>query len=276
MEVITTGTGSPIPSPDRAGPSTLVRTPAGPFLVDAGRGVIMRLAAAGVMPVNLRALLLTHLHSDHITDLNDLITTRWIMTTEPDPLVVYGPEGTQEVVDHILAMLSPDIGYRLAHHDDLDWPPPVEVHEIAAAPDQPVFDADGAVITAQPTDHRPVAPTIGFRVEADGKAIALAGDTIPCDGLDTLVRGADVYVQTVVRDDFVKMVPNQRLQDILDYHSTVLQSGEVAAKGGVGTLVLTHLVPPPPPEQEDEWRSMAAAAFEGTIVVARDLTEVSC
>ena len=72
------GTGGPVPDPHRAGPATLVAGGSEQYLVDAGRGVLMRLAAVGSGPAQLSAVLLTHLHSDHITDLNDVITTRWI------------------------------------------------------------------------------------------------------------------------------------------------------------------------------------------------------
>ena len=54
-------------------------------------------------------------------------TPRWIMTFEPTPLTAVGPVGTRRVVDGILESLGPDIGYRIAHHDDSDNPPPVEV-----------------------------------------------------------------------------------------------------------------------------------------------------
>ncbi len=83
LAVTLLGTGSPLPDPNRAGPSTLVSAGDEHYLVDAGRGVLMRMAAAGVGAPNLCAVLLTHLHSDHITDLNDIITTRWVMTFEP-------------------------------------------------------------------------------------------------------------------------------------------------------------------------------------------------
>jgi ribonuclease Z len=102
----------------------------------------------------------------------------------------------------------------------------------------------------------------------------LGGDGVPCDGLDELCRGADAYVQTVIRDDLVRMIPNARLQDILDYHSTVEQAAHTAARAGVGTLVLTHYVPSMQPGQEDDWRSRAAAHFTGTIVLGDDLTAV--
>src|ERR1700735_1141409 len=63
------GTGYPRPDADRAGPSTAIIIGEKVFLIDAGRGVTMRLAAANLAPKNIRAVFLTHLHSDHIDGL---------------------------------------------------------------------------------------------------------------------------------------------------------------------------------------------------------------
>ena len=100
IEVTLLGTGSPIPDPNRAGPSTLVRAGGQALLVDCGRGVLQRAAAVGVGAAGLSALLLTHLHSDHIADLGDVLITRWISTFTPDPapLPIIGPPGTAEAV----------------------------------------------------------------------------------------------------------------------------------------------------------------------------------
>jgi len=272
IEVTLLGTGSPLPNPDRAGPSTLVRAGDATLLVDCGRGVVMRLAGVGVLPVALSAVLLTHLHSDHITDLNDVITTQWVMTTAESPLRIFGPPGTQQVVDAVLHMLTLDQQYRLDHHADLDYRPAVDVTEVGP---RDTFDVGGAQITVHETDHRPVTPTVGYRIEHDGAAAALAGDTVPCTGLDELCANTDIYVQAVIRADLVKLIPNQRLQDILDYHSSVEQAAQTAARAGVKKLVFTHYVPPLMPGQEDEWRAQAAAHFDGEIVVADDLTTVT-
>ena len=75
IDITLLGTGSPIPDANRAGPATLVRAGRSHFLVDCGRGVLMRLRRPVSAP-STSAVLLTHLHSDHITDLNDVITTR--------------------------------------------------------------------------------------------------------------------------------------------------------------------------------------------------------
>ena len=59
----------------------------------------MRLAAAGVGMGQVTAVLLTHLHSDHVNDFNDVVTTHWIGSFAPTPLLVVGPPGTQAFVD---------------------------------------------------------------------------------------------------------------------------------------------------------------------------------
>lgn len=272
ITVTTLGTGNPLPDADRAGPATLVVAGGTRLLIDAGRGVLMRLASAGVVPIMLDAVLITHLHSDHITDLNDVITTHWVMSATPRTLHVYGPPGTQQVVDGIFAMLAPDFSYRLAHHDDLTWTPDVEVHELTSPA---TFSVGDATIVVRSTDHRPVEPTIGFRIECGGAAVAIAGDTVACPGLDELCDVADVYLQTVIRPDLVRLIPSGRLQDILDYHSTIEQAATTAARCGVKTLMCTHYVPSLDPTQADQWRALAAEHFDGDIVLADDLTSVT-
>src|SRR5580700_10954408 len=103
IEVVTLGTGNPLPDPGRAGPATLVRAAGRLFLVDAGRGVCMRLAAAGVLPPMLEAVLFTHLHSDHFCDLNDVVTTQWIMGQQPRPLPLFGAPPLEAVVTAMMA-----------------------------------------------------------------------------------------------------------------------------------------------------------------------------
>ncbi len=271
MEVIVLGSGSPLPDQNRAGPSTLVRTSAGDLLFDCGRGVLMRMAAAGSAAAMARALFLTHLHSDHLTDLNDVVTTRWISSFEARPLTVIGPVGTAAVVAATEQMLDPDIGYRLDHHEDLQWRPDTAVTEVERGV---VLEADGVRVTAAPTEHAPVRPTVGYRVEEGGRTVVVAGDTVPCAGLDELCTGADVLVHTVIRRDLIEQFGLPRLTDVLGYHSTVEDAARTAESNGVRTLVLTHMVPAPMPGDEQDWIDLAREHFGGWIVLAEDLTSV--
>lgn len=273
IEVTLLGTGSPIPDARRAGPSTLVRAGGQTFLVDCGRGVLQRLAAVGVGANNITALLLTHLHSDHIADLGDVLITRWVSNFAPDlaPLPIIGPPGTAEVVENTLKAFGFDIGYRIAHHADLTTPPPVEVEEVTEGV---VWGRDEVSIRVGPTDHRPVTPTIGFRIEHNGASVVLAGDTVPCRGLDELAAGAGALVHTVIRPDLIEAMPVQRIRDICDYHSSVEQAAETATRAGVGILILTHYVPTLQPGQEEDWRALAASAFDRQIEIGDDLHRV--
>src|SRR5581483_2068906 len=112
------------------------------------------------------------------------------------------------------------------------------------------------------------------RFEHGGHSLVVAGDTVPCPSLDELCAGADVYIQTVLRDDLVRMVPMQRFVDTIDYHSTVEQAAQTAARAGVGTLVLTHQVPGPAPEAAEEWVAIARRHFDGEVIFGEDLLEV--
>ena len=276
MKVTLLGTGSPIPDPNRGGPCTLVQAGQQNIMIDCGRAAIMRLLGAGVLPGMVSTILITHLHSYHITDLNDLVTTRWVMMPVNVPLKVVGPVGTRQVVDAMLTMLTLDQGYRHAHHDDLRANGPLTVDVVEVGPGE-TFNIGEVSVSTHATDHRPVDPSIGFRIEHDGKVAALAGDTIPCAGLDDLCLNADIYVQNVIRDDMVKQLAtilpkSQRFLDILDYHSTVAQAGQTAARNNVKTLMLTHCVPAVQPGQEDDWIALAKEHFAGTIVLGPDLT----
>jgi ribonuclease Z len=231
----------------------------------------MRLRGAGVGPIQVHTVFLTHLHSDHICDFNDLLTMHWAMNLSPTPLHVVGPAGTQRFVDDTLAMLRPDIDWRLEHHEDLTWEPDVRVREVREGV---VFEEGKVRVVAAPTLHLPVKDTIGFRVEYEGRSVVIGGDSVPCEGLDRLCASADVYVQTVLRRPLIEAIPAARLREILDYHSSTEDAARTAARAGVRTLVYTHMMPGPVRGTEQEWINDAKPHFDGTVILGEDLQRI--
>jgi ribonuclease Z len=122
----------------------------------------------------------------------------------------------------------------LAQHADLTWEPPVDVREMAEGV---ALDDDDVRVIAAPTDHRPVAPTIGYRIEHGGYSAVLAGDTVPCTGLDRLCTGADVLVHTAIRSDVLMNTGVARLPGCLQLPLVRRGSGRHRKRAGVVTLV---------------------------------------
>lgn len=114
MELTLLGTGCPQCDPDRLGPANLVRHAGKSYLVDCGSGVTQRLVAAGAAGRDLEAILLTHLHSDHLVDLYQLIVSSWHQGRDR-PQRVLGPVGTKRFVEGTMALWKPELDLRIAH-----------------------------------------------------------------------------------------------------------------------------------------------------------------
>ena len=101
--LILLGTGYPRPDANHAGASTAIVAGDRWFIVDAGRGATMRIAATDLRYDQLRAVFLTHLHSDHTAGLPDLFDTSWQFGRKTAPLQLYGPAGTKRLGLQLLA-----------------------------------------------------------------------------------------------------------------------------------------------------------------------------
>src|SRR6266700_5027 len=135
MELTLLGTGCPQCDPDRLGPASLVHHAGG--------------ASGGA----LDAVFLTHLHSDHIVDLFQLVISSWHQGRDR-PQRVFGPPGTQRFVDGLLALWRPELEQRIAHERRPSTAAlALEVAEIEAGE---IFAVDGLTVEAVPVDHLPV------------------------------------------------------------------------------------------------------------------------
>jgi ribonuclease Z len=270
LVVLLLGTGYPRPDPQRAGPSTVVIAGDAWFVVDAGRGATMRIAATDLQYAKLRGVFLTHLHSDHTAGLPDVFNTSWQFGRKTVPLELYGPRGTKQLANAMLDFFAEDIHWR---RDVLEKHPAagatIRTHIVREGV---VYDDGKVKVAAFAVDHRPVVNAFGYRFESGGRTVVISGDTRPTENLVRHAKGADVLVlEAYLPEHFDRVDTPEVAGRLKSYHTSAEEAGQLAARAGVKTLVLTHLIPG---NSDDIFRERAARHFNGTIIVGRDLLRV--
>ena len=267
LHVVLCGSGSPLPSAERAGPCTAVIAGGRMFLVDVGPGSTENLRLWGLPRGRLAGVLLTHFHSDHIGELGEVIFASWT-GGRTESLDVYGPAGVERVVAGFQAAYELDVSYRVAHHGADLLPPEggkATPHAIELSDDAPstvIYDQDDLKITAFLVDHEPISPAVGYRIDFGGRSVVVSGDTVRSANLEAASQGVDVLVHEVLSDNLIGMAlpalasgGNERtakmLTDTLDYHTFPADVHALAADAKVKLLVLSHLVPPLPAAQAE-------------------------
>jgi ribonuclease Z len=235
--------------------------------------VTQRLLAAGTPGRDLDALLLTHLHSDHLVDLYQLIVSSWHQGRDR-PLPVYGPPGTRRYVEGLMALWEPELSQRVAHERRPSTAAlEVAVTEIAAGQ---VLAFGGLSVRVVEVDHKPVRHAYGFVFEAGGKKLVLSGDTRRCAALIDAAQGADLLVHEVFIHREMPVVEGVRSAEtvakVAGYHTLSDEVGKIATEAGVKALALTHFVPP----AADRAALLAevAADYAGPLVLAEDLLRI--
>ena len=213
--------------------------------------------------------------------------------------------GIRATVDHLLHAHAYNINLRIADEGRHSITESVRVHEVgiardgvapdidlgcagasaaAAAPDMdPVVvqpeDDHGVQVSAILVRHAPVFPAFGFRFDTPHGSVVFSGDTAPCGNVVRLARGADVLVHEVIAVELLaqrlRRLPNFEAirNHLASSHSTPEQVGAIATEAGVGTLVLSHLVPGDVDLTEAEWEARVRPHFAGDIVCGVDLDE---
>jgi ribonuclease BN (tRNA processing enzyme) len=213
--------------------------------------------------------------------------------------------GIRATVDHLLRAYAYNVNLRIADEGRPSITEAVRVHEVgvardgfapdidlgcagasatAAAPEMdPVViypeDDHGVQVSAILVQHAPVFPAFGFRFDTPRGAVVFSGDTAPCGNVARLARGADVLVHEVIAVELLaqrlRRLPNFEAirNHLASSHSTPEQVGAIATAAGVGTLVLSHLVPGDVDLTEAEWEARVRPHFAGDIVCGVDLDE---
>jgi ribonuclease Z len=281
------GAGSPFPDPERSGPCTVVIAGRDMFVVDAGGGSAAQLARMQLNPGQLRAVLLTHYHSDHIGGLGDLLLQRWIGANASQPLPVYGPQGLQQVLAGVEAAYRLDAGYRTAHHGETVAPPAgfgteLRPFDVSVEARRVLLDSPTLQVVAFRVEHGPVSPAVGYRFRYKDRTVVISGDTRRSAAVQREAQGVDLLVHEALSPQLVRMMEHsfaraerprlaQIMADIRNYHASPVEAAQTAAAAGVGMLVFNHIVPPlPVPGLETKFLEGTTAEFSGPMQVGRD------
>lgn len=281
MRVTITGTGTPIMVPGRAGPGVVVQIDDGVVLqFDVGRGTTLRLTEAGLKLPDITAVFITHHHSDHLVGLSDLAMSHWL-EQQPDQLNalhLVAPDGpAADIAERVLDPWQSEMTLRAAH-TGRSANAQIEVTRFEATETiAPVFAVGEVTVSAVQVRHEPVIPAVAYRVDTPAGSVAISGDTAVCPNLERIATGAAVLVQEAFHKN---ALPEGLLSDpeaIAEYHSELNEIGEMADRAGVGTLMLTHLIPPPqgPADKVSFVNEIKRAGYHGPVVVADDLDTIS-
>jgi ribonuclease Z len=217
-------------------------------LIDCVNNPIVRLGQAGIEYDEIRDIILTHFHPDHVSGVPLLLMGLWLLGREL-PLNIYGLEYTIERMEKVMEF-----------YDWMSWPNffPVNFHELADSEMAPVMATDEFRVFSSPVCH--LVPTIGLRVElsGNGKVMAYSCDTEPCKQVVRLSENADVLIH--------------ECSGATLGHTSAPQAGEIAREAGAGSLYLIHY-----PTGDFDTQSLVKGArttFDGPVALAEDFMQI--
>lgn len=289
IHVYLCGTGSPMPDAIRAGPCIGILAGQRAFVFDVGSGGVRNLGAMGFPMDRLESVYLTHLHSDHLDGLGELLTISWIAGSRTQPMPVRGPVGTSEVVAGFNMAYRLDSTYRVAHHgvqvanpagfggkaDEISIPPGPYGQYV-------VLDEGDLKITAIRVSHAPIEPAFGYRIDYKDRSVSISGDTVYQTRFVAASKGVDLMLHEALNKTMVTKIgaalsargqanPATIFEDILDYHTDPEEAARAAQAAGVQYLVYYHIVPQLPVKMlESLFIGRSRSLFDGKITVGAD------
>jgi len=266
------GTGNPNPDPQRSGPSVAVVVDDAAYIVDSGPGVVRQAQSAflkgvgGLRADRLGMLFLTHLHSDHTAGLPDIMFTPWVMERK-EPLKIFGPPGTEEMIKHLTYAFEKDINVRrngLERANDAGWRSIVKEFKGGQ-----VYSDDKVDVSAFRVKHGAWDHAFGYRFITDEGCVVISGDCSPTPGLEENYKGADLLVHEV----YSKAGFDKRPEGWKAYHSSShtssMELARMVDKTRPKLLVLYHQLLWE--RLEEDLIKEISSIYDGPVVSGKDL-----
>lgn len=252
MHFVFLGTSGAIPGAARDTTSLAFVARSEVLLVDVGGSPVQKLRAAGIDPLRLSHVLITHIHPDHAYGLPALVQNLILLgRTAPLPLFC-----RLEHVDALTELL--DLFALRTRKGSF----PVPIHGVEPREGIEVLRTESFVVSASPNAHGNM-PNLALRFEVSERRIAVvySSDTEACEEVVRLARGADTLIHEATFP--------QRDRGRFGHHSTAAEAGQVAAGAGVRRLILCHVEA----DYHGELEALAAEArayFQGTVEIAEE------
>jgi len=239
------GTASAVPDQNQQNTHFVLETDERVILVDCVGNPIVRLEQAGIDPLSITDLVLTHFHPDHVSGVPLLLMDLWLMG-RTRPVEIYG---LYDVMDRFEKMME--------LYDWGDWTGfyPVNLHRFPRAEMMPLLETEDVKIWASSVCH--MIPAIGLRMELPDGTVCYSTDTAACEAVIRLAEAADILIHEATGSS--------------DGHSSAAEAGQIAMDAGVKKLVLIHY---PPKSDLDVLKRQAQSTFTGEVIVARDLMQL--
>jgi len=258
------------------------------YLVDAGDGAVGQLAKAGFRLQDLDGLFISHNHFDHTGGVLAVLSLQSQLGVA-NPLKVFGPPGTKEFIDGLVAGMGPGMEAAFGM-PGRPWRAAVTVEEIVHGS---TIELDGMTVHVAENTHFAIpeesglpekAKSLSFRFALANRSIVYTGDTGPSEAVEELAKGADILVSEMMDIDAVlgnirKNHPAmpKRQYDGIEWHLRAHhllpgQVGELASNARVKKLVVTHMSPDvASAEMAERYLNEIGDAFDGEAVIANDL-----
>jgi ribonuclease BN (tRNA processing enzyme) len=252
VRITVLGCSGSVVGPDSPASGYLLSAPdTPPLVIDFGGGVLGALQRYA--DPNQVHVLLSHLHADHCLDLPGLfVWRRYHPTPAPDKGLMFGPSDTWTR----LAAASSPLGGDL---DDF-----TDIFEVREWVDGEAVQFGSVTVLPRLVSHP--TESYGMRItDSGGATLVYSGDTGACESLVELARGAQVFLCEASWTDSPERPPH--------LHLSGTEAGRIAARAGVGELLLTHI---PPWTTREDVISEAKAEFDGPVhaVVPGEVIEV--
>lgn len=275
LTVTTLGTGSPVPSVERMGNSTLVQAAGYNLIIDGGRGIPVRLNQLGMNCGQVDGLFITHYHSDHVNGVSDT----WMMGYIPalgartGDFDLYGPKGVTQLAAGLEMAHADDIRVRVADQEVNPDTTRISPHELGL--EGIVFDRDGLQVRVFEVDHDPgnaIEPAVGYRIDFRGRSVLISGDTRPTPNLVKWARDVDLLIHEVA--DF----PDPALpliQGVYAHHTSPQQAGLIFAETKPRMAAYSHIVAGVPATGFVDIPTLVERTrtnYDGPLTVSEDLT----